>query len=199
MSVRIVIAGLVGAAIIVGGVVLFENSGAPVLRERATQEGVSAVPEPTAKEEPQPVPAGWQQYEHESLQFTVDYPTTWTYRTEESGEVAFIPPSPAPQEAEPNPRIILKLIPLVNVLGTYESSAAWFDAEVVKNPERSDARADTLVGNPRYSFTEGMGEYPHENIIIMHGAIAYWFTIEASDPSMHEILPQIAASLQFKQ
>lgn len=202
MNVRIMITALIGATIIVGGVLLFENGSAPVGRPSTTQEGTSSVAEPVSpKDTPRAVPAGWQRYDNASLQFTVDYPTGWSYRTEDEAgtTLSFSPPVRAFQEVESNPRIILKLVPLVNVLGVHESAAAWFDVEVKKNPERWDVRADTLAGNPRYAFTEGAGEYPHENIIIMRGATAYWFTIEASDPAMHEALPQIAASLQFRQ
>lgn len=192
MPTRTIIATIVVAAIIMGVVLLFDHASAPTNREEATQEE-------DREEVSRVVPAEWQRYEHESLLFTVDYPLGWTHRveTDEPSTVSFMPPRPAPQEVELNPRIILKIIPLVNILGAYKSSDAWFDAEVVKNPERWGARVDTTDGNPRYTFTEGVGEYPHENIIIMHDTAAYWFTIEASDDSLHELLPQIAASLQF--
>lgn len=195
MTIRIIIAGLVGAVIIIGGVVLFENSGAPAPRSQgAPQAEESAVQEDT----PDPIPAGWQRHENAALRFTVDYPENWDARAE-ANAVSFMPLQPAPQEAEPNPRIILTLVPLVNILGQYASASTWFDTEVLKNPERWEERADTQDGNPRYSFTEGAGQYPHENIIILHGATAYWFSIEASDQAMHELLPQFAATLQFAQ
>lgn len=201
MNVRIIIAALVGAAVIVGGVLIFESGSTPLLREEITADRTLPATERSTPENdaPRPVPTGWQRYESESPQFTLDYPTGWSYRTEDEAgtTLSFSPPARAFQEVEPNPRIILTRIPLVNVLGTYESVAAWFEGEVLKNIERWDTRADTLAENPRYAFTEGVGEYPQENIIIMHGAAAYWFTIEASDTAMHELLPQIASSLQF--
>lgn len=198
MSIRILIAGLVGAAIIIGGVMLFENSSAPVSGERVTQEGVPAVPDSASvKEEPRRVPAGWQRYENASLRFTVDYPSAWTYRTENE-TISFSPLARATQEVEAHPRITLTLVPLVNILGAHASAAAWFDTEVLQNAERWDEHVDTQDDNPRYSFTEGMGEYPHENIIVVREATAYWFSIEASDPAVHAVLPQIAASLKFK-
>lgn len=202
MPTRVIFAALAAAAIIVGGILLLDRTSTPTNRGGAAPEVTSRSEEnPSTTAEPRTVPAGWQRYEQESLLFTLDYPAGWTYRVEaeEHPTVSFMPPSPALQEVELNPRIILKLVPLVNVFGTYDSSAAWFDAEVVKNQERWDARADALYGNPRYAFTEGIGEYPHENIIIVRGATAYWFSIEASDPAIHELLPQLAASLQFRQ
>lgn len=194
------VVALIAVIIIVGGTILLDHLGTPTSgpREKVSQTVRSS---PANNETVDVAPAGsrrYEDYEDATLLFTLDYPEHWTHR-KEANSISFMPPSPAPQDAEPNPRIILTLEPLVNVLGAHAQAAAWFDTEVLQNAERWGERADTQDGNPRYSFTEGMGEYPHENIIILHGATAYRFTIAASDPAIHAVLPQIAASLEFKQ
>ncbi len=141
----------------------------------------------------------WQTYTNSDFDFSLRYPPTWFYKLNDndSQTIYFSPPKPALFEIESEPRIILQIMSLVNVRGAHSTIADWFLNEVEKNPERFDKKQDILNGDILYSFSEGAGEYPHEQFLLIREDYVYWFSIEASDQLIHEMLPLLVQSIRF--
>ncbi|GEM_PF-6245962 len=139
---------------------------------------------------------GWRVYENKKYGFTLEYPPTWSV-TETGADIFFRPKTPAYGEVESDPRIALTTKLRAEVMGAYKNEDAWFDAVVLKNFERFDAKKTTANGLVIYTFSEGAGEYPHDQAVVFKNGNVYWFEVEASDPSIHDAFKKLVATVRF--
>ncbi|MBI4281090.1 hypothetical protein HY628_02755 [Candidatus Uhrbacteria bacterium] len=198
---------ILSLALIAGGSLIFafsrkDKPKAEAFQLAANQSLPPATPQDTPPSNPSlkivsPEPV----YTNSVYQFSLPYPLGWTYRERQEKDetlVTFLPPAPAPQEAELNPHILVRLSRATNFSAPHSTLEAWFEKEVLANPERYDARRTTRDALITYSFSEGVGEYPHQNAVISQNDRAAWFTIEASDPAMHAAFERMVEAVRLE-
>lgn len=187
---------------IIIGVAVLVLAGSIYLMRAQPSSSVSNVP-PTSNLErntalPLPSQAATEKTYSTQTSATLRYPADWNYRENETRtEIEFFPLSIPADEIETAPKITLKITPLDELIAGYTTPLDWYETEVQNGFGRMDAAQEMFGSNQMFTFTEGLGEYPHYQSIIIHNQTAYWFSIDASSKILVDQFPLIVRTLEF--